>query len=116
MRALVESLRAGQRAIALIEVANEGERQPIAVLPRVELTWLYRNGAPPGSTTLLEDAIRTLPWPPAQGRGIAVIGCEHGAARAIRTLLRNTRGMDKKDCQVAAYWRRGSSGDSGEQE
>ena len=108
---MVESLSADQRAIVLIEVANAGEEQPIALPPQVELTWLHRDGAAPGSTSLLEDAIRALYWPPAEGRGVALIGCEHGAARAIRSLLRKERGMDKKDCQVAAYWRRGASGD-----
>jgi len=109
---MVESLGPGQRAIAFIEVANEGERQPIALPAQVELTWLHRDGAVPGSTSLLEDAIRALSWPPAPGRGVVLVGCEHGATRAIRGLLRKERGMDKKDCQVAAYWRRGSSGDS----
>lgn len=111
---MVESLPRDQRAIAIIEVANEGEQQPIVLPPQVELIWLHRNGAAPGSTTLLEDAIRALSWP--QGRGVVMVGCEYGAARAIRTLLRKERGMDKKNCQVAAYWRRGSSGDSVEEQ
>ena len=113
---LVESLAPDQHAIALIEIADEAERQPIAVPPQVELIWLHRDGAAPGSTRLLEDAIRALPWPPAPGRGTALVGCEHGAARAIRNLLRKERGMDKKDCQVAAYWRCGRSGDSVERD
>lgn len=113
---MVESLPRDQHAIVLIEVADVGEQQPIALPPQVELIWLHRNGAAPGSTTLLEDAIRSLPWPPAQGHGLVFAGCEHGAARAIRTLLRKERGMDTKDCQVAAYWRRGSSGDSVEEQ
>lgn len=113
---MVESLTPDQRAIAIIEIANAGERQPIALPPQVELVWLHRDGAVPGSTTLIEDAIRALPWPPSEGRGVALVGCEHRAARAIRTLLRKERGMDRKDCQVAAYWRLGSAGDSVEEQ
>ena len=48
--AILESLPAGLRAIALAEVADEGERQAVASAADVDLRWVSRDGGPPGTT------------------------------------------------------------------
>lgn len=45
------------------EVADEAERQALPEAPSVEVTWLHRDGAPAGTTTLLADAVRAMPSP-----------------------------------------------------
>lgn len=112
---IAESLPAGCRVHALIEVADAAEEQPILSRADLRLSWLHREGAPAGSTDLLERALHAMDWP-AQGRGHVLAGCEHRAARAIRALLAGERGMAKKDVHVAAYWRLGRGGDTADEE
>ncbi|TSJ61346.1 siderophore-interacting protein [Starkeya sp. 3C] len=112
---IAEGLPAGRRVIALVEVADMAEEQPIASHTDLQLRWLHRDGAPAGTTDLLERALRAMEWP-VGGRGHVTVGCEHRAARAIRSWLRAERGMAKQDAQVAAYWRLGRSGDTAVEE
>lgn len=112
---IAESLPAGCRVHAFIEVADAAEEQPILSRADLRLSWLHRHGAPAGSTDLLERALRAMDWP-AEGSGHVLAGCEHRAARAIRAFLAGERGMAKKDVHVAAYWRRGRSGENAAEE
>lgn len=106
---IAESLPAEARATILIEVADIGEQQPIVAAASVDLRWLQRDGAEPGTTDLLERAIRTLHWPSASAPYV-LVGCEQRAARAIRSHIRKERGLARDRHLVAAYWRRGHAG------
>ncbi|MCK0197158.1 siderophore-interacting protein [Ancylobacter sp. 6x-1] len=108
----LETLPAGTPAFVFIEVADDAERQEIAAAASSRIAWLTRDGAPAGTTDLLERALRAMEWP-AHGCGHAMVGCEQGAARAIRHFLRRERGMSGRAAEVAAYWRRGVCGDAG---
>lgn len=112
---IAESLPAGCRVHAFIEVADAAEEQPILSRADLRLSWLHREGAPAGSTDLLERALRAMDWP-TEGNGHVLAGCEHRAARAIRAFLAGERGMAKKDVHVAAYWRLGRGGDTAAEE
>lgn len=108
---LIENLPKGRRVFAFIEVADQAEEQPLAGRASLSIRWLHRDGAKPGTTDLLERALRAMQWP-GEGRGHVMVGCEHAAAKAIRALLRTERGMDRRDAHIAAYWRRGRGGDN----
>ena len=108
---IAEALPATVQAVALIEVADAAEEQRLASAARFEAIWLHRNGAAPGTTRLIETALRALDWPSDLSGIYALVGCEQEAARSIRAFLHKERGMGKKDCLVAAYWRRGQPGD-----
>jgi NADPH-dependent ferric siderophore reductase len=108
---IAEALPATAQAVALIEVADAAEEQPLPSAARLETVWLHRNGAAPGTTRLIETALRGLDWPADLSGIYALVGCEQEAARSIRAFLHKERGMAKKDCLVAAYWRRGQPGD-----
>ncbi|MDR6954987.1 NADPH-dependent ferric siderophore reductase [Ancylobacter sp. 3268] len=112
---IAEGLPSGCLVHALIEVADASEEQPIVSKADLRLSWLHRNGAPAGSTDLLERALRGIQWP-TDGRGHVLAGCEHRTARAIRAFLVGARGMAKKDAHVAAYWRQGCSSDTAAEE
>ena len=95
--AILETLPAGHRAVALVEVADEQERQPVQTDADAELRWLVRGRA------ALADAVRALelPW----GRGRVWGGGESLVMRDVRDELRRRR--EVVDLHVLGYWRRG---------
>jgi NADPH-dependent ferric siderophore reductase len=105
---MVEEMSVDREALVMIEIADDAERQELSSKGAVDLRWLSRNGKPAGATTLLQDAVRGLDL--AAGSFVWV-GCEHAAAREIRRCLRKENGISRRDCLVAAYWRRGVSGE-----
>jgi NADPH-dependent ferric siderophore reductase len=103
---IAENLPSSARASIVIEVADAAEQQEIASEAAIEVTWLYRDGAPAGSTDLLPQAMRDIALPD-QGTPFVFAGCEQAAARAIRKHLRAEKQLPKDRHLVAAYWRRG---------
>ncbi|GAA3883468.1 siderophore-interacting protein [Saccharothrix violaceirubra] len=100
----LEQASEGERVFAFAEVADEAERQEIASKGDVELTWLYRDGAAPGTTTLLHDAIAA--WELPEGTGFVWIAGEANTLKPIRRLLRD-RGLHRDAMDVDGYWKRG---------
>ena len=109
---MIEEMPAGKRVVALVEIADGAERQPLESRADLDLRWLLRDGRPAGSTTLLQDAVRGV-LPELRDEPVFVFaGCEQTAARAIRAHLRGPAGLPRTAWSVAAYWRRGAAGDS----
>ena len=65
--------------------------------------WLHRDGAAPGTTTLLDDAVRAWAWP--QGRVQAFVHGESALLKTLRPYLMER--VARADISVSAYWRRG---------
>lgn len=106
---MLEHLPQRARGKVLIEIADERERQPLAFKADIEVCWLCRNGAEPGTTSLLVDAVRAVAFPNDGSSVYAWAGCEFDAFRAIRACLRGERGLKKHENLVVSYWRRGTS-------
>ncbi|MCA9860816.1 MAG: siderophore-interacting protein [Thermomicrobiales bacterium] len=102
----LEELPAGQKAIAIVEVDNPAEEQEIETKADVQLTWLHRNGAAPGTTNLLEDAIRALPKP--EGTVYTLVGGEATSLRPIRAYMKEA-GYDPALTSFSGHWKRGVS-------
>ena len=106
---ILERLPSTAKAVVRIEVADAREEQPLPSLAGTDIRWLHRNGAAPGTTALLENAVFEVDWPD-DGRSVfAWAGCEQRAFRAIRGYLRKERGLAREQHLAAAYWRRGVS-------
>lgn len=105
----LEALPASARGVALIEVADESERQAIETASGIEIRWLYRNGAEPGTTTLLIDAVRAVEMPEPGTSLFAMAGVEAETFKAIRQYWREELRLDKKDILPSTYWRRGKA-------
>jgi NADPH-dependent ferric siderophore reductase len=97
--AILETLPAGHRATALAEVSDDSERQDVETAADVDLRWLSREGRPPGTTTVLADAVAGLDLPPGSGR---VWG--GGEARAMKTVRERVREPGRQ-AQVLGYWK-----------
>jgi NADPH-dependent ferric siderophore reductase len=102
---IAEGLPASARATAFIEIADAAEEQPLVSAAQLETVWLHRNGAAPGTTRLVEAALRGAEWSDSDDVFVFV-GCEQAAARNIRSFLQKERGLAKKNCLVATYWNR----------
>ena len=106
---MLEHLPAGATGLALVEIADAAERQPLTVPDGVSLRWLHREGAAPGSTGLLTDALATLDWPAGEGSLYLWAACEHAAFREIRTAARQYLRPEIDAHLVISYWRAGVS-------
>jgi NADPH-dependent ferric siderophore reductase len=105
--AILESLPTGAVARVFAEVADETERQDLPAAPCADVTWLYRDGAPAGTTALLADAVRAMPWP--GGTPYVWGGGESRAMTAVRRYVRGDLGLAREEVSLVAYWRHASS-------
>jgi NADPH-dependent ferric siderophore reductase len=92
--------------IALVEVADPAEEQPLPAPLGLGVRWLHRNGTAPGESSLLVDAVAALD--PFEGPDVfAWVGAESAAVRAIRADLRGRWGLGRAQHHAIGYWRRG---------
>jgi NADPH-dependent ferric siderophore reductase len=107
--AILEQLPAGWRAQVVAEVASEEERQALRSSLDIDVVWCHRDGAAPGTTTLLADGVRTLPSlgpnPYVWGGG------ESHAMTAVRRYVRDELGLAREAVSLTAYWRHRNSPD-----
>ena len=104
---ILESLPAGAVAKVFAEVADVAEHQLLPSSPSFEVTWLHRGDAPAGTTTLLADAVRSMPWP--GGTPYVWGGGESRAMTAVRKYVRGEIGLPREAVSLVAYWRHASS-------
>lgn len=101
----LETLPATARGLAFVEIADAAEEQPLDYQAQIQLTWLHRNGATPGRTTLLEDAVRQIEWPDTPV--FAWVAAEASATAAVRTYLRHERGLARNQIDAIPFWKAG---------
>jgi NADPH-dependent ferric siderophore reductase len=94
------------RGVALVEVADASEEQPLPAPEGVAVRWLHRDGAPPGEGTLLPDAVAALERPDGEDL-FAWVAAESAAVRAVRADLRGRWGLGRAQHHAIGYWRRG---------
>jgi NADPH-dependent ferric siderophore reductase len=101
--AILESLPAGQSAIAVAEIARDSERQTVDSAADVQLHWVRRDGRPPGTTTLLLDTIKRLALPDMRGQAWG--GGEGLAMRDLRRHLTAEHPALADSMVVRGYWK-----------
>lgn len=99
---LLENLAADAAGMALVEIPDEAEIQPLSSPPGIEVEWLLR---PPGASSRLARRFADLPPPPADA--LVWAGAEAGIARPLREIGRAGWNVAPARCQVLNYWRRG---------
>ncbi|NUV99208.1 SIP domain-containing protein [Streptomyces sp. CAI 127] len=95
---------AGTRARVFIEVGEESHRQELPTEADATVTWLTRDGAPAGSTDLLERAVRSMEWLP--GEVYVWAAGEAVSLKGIRRHLSAERGVPRERTRITGYWRR----------
>jgi NADPH-dependent ferric siderophore reductase len=110
---ILERLPESARGVVLVEVAGSEEEQALHMPASMQVRWLHRGSAAPGTTTLLREAIEVIAWP-TDGRSVfAWVGAETASAQRIRTYLRKVRRLDKSEHMAVAYWQRDPGGADG---
>ena len=104
----LEEARPGARVLALIEVADAHEQRHLPTAANATIRWLHRDGAPAGTSTLLDQAIEDLTLPP--GDTHAWLAGEIETVRRLRTHLIERKRLPRDRIRAAGYWRLGEAG------
>ena len=105
--ASLATLPEGSRATAFIEVHGPADELPLRTGAELEVHWLHRGAAAPGTTNLLDEAVRAWPWP--EGRVQAFVHGESALLKSVRPYVVEERDVARADLSVSAYWRLGST-------
>ncbi|MER6529873.1 siderophore-interacting protein [Streptomyces sp. NPDC001508] len=102
--AVLESLPAGLRVRAWLEVPHAGDVQDVRTEAEADITWLVQDE---GSPTAV-DALRAARLPAAQRPYVWIAG-ESGRVKELRRHFVGERGFDRRRVTFVGYWRRGLS-------
>ncbi|WP_405908435.1 MULTISPECIES: siderophore-interacting protein [unclassified Streptomyces] len=100
--AILESLPAGTRARAWLEVEHTEDIQDLVIAADADITWLVRNDGSP----MAVDAVRAAQLPPAERPYVWIAG-ESGQVKELRRHLVREREIDRRRITFVGYWRRG---------
>ena len=103
--AAIEAAPDGSRVRAVIEVDSPAERQSFSSKADVDITWLYRDGAPAGDVTRLVEAVKSAPW--LDGSPQVFVHGESGVMAGLRRWLLNDREVRPDMLSISGYWRTG---------
>lgn len=99
----LEEMPAGKPAIAVLEVLNAEEEQPIETEADLQLVWVHRQGADGEISDLLANAISQLTFP--SGKVFAWAAGEASSIKAVRRHLVE-RGIPLQRMRMTGYWKR----------
>ena len=99
---IAAELPAAGRALAIVEVIEPADRQPLDSVAELEVTWLSGSGHGL-SPSALPQAVSSIALP--SGPGYVWFAGEAGAARAVRRHLRSELGWPAERYTAIGYWR-----------
>ena len=103
--AALEAMPRNAVGVALIEVNDAADHLEIDAPEGITVTWLHRNGVEAGTTTMLADAIRDVPW--RDGRVQVFAHGERNEMKALRPYFTTERGLERDQLSFSAYWAHG---------
>lgn len=107
--AALEAMEDHARGAAIIEVRDGGEEMELKAPQGVEVRWLHRGGIFSPDNARLVKHLQDFEFP---GGDVQVfIHGEREQMKAIRRLLVNERGFERRGMSLSAYWALGSQED-----
>nr|WP_245248164.1 siderophore-interacting protein [Tianweitania sediminis] len=103
----LEELRPGNRAQAVVVVADPDEEQPLTSPADCRVTWVHRPASQAGDATAVIDVVRALLLTPDT---FIFVGAEASVAKALRHHLLE-RGHPRAWIKAAGYWVKGAPGE-----
>ncbi|GLB69522.1 siderophore-interacting protein [Arthrobacter mangrovi] len=108
--AAIDALPPSAAGHVFLEVDSPADVQELGTPHGVEVHWLYRQGRPAGTTSLLRDAVAELDWP--AGDVDAFVHGERGAVKELRDVLFKDHGLHRKQVSISGYWAYGRAEDA----
>lgn len=106
---ILESLPREAAGHAFVEVDTRADELPLQCPLSMMIHWLHRNGAAPGTTTLLADAVSSIQWPQNREEAFFWGGCEHSAFSAIYRHLRKDIRLPRERFVFYSHWHKSLS-------
>lgn len=107
--AALEALPREAVGAVVLEVDSEADHVALDAPTGVEVTWLHRDGAAPGTTSLLADGLRAVPW--REGSVHVFAHGEREAMKSLRDYLFGERGLERSQVSLSGYWAYGRTED-----
>lgn len=107
--AALEAMPADAVGHALIEVATADDEWELTAPTGVEVIWLHRGGPFTPQTSLLEQAVKDLPW--RAGRPQLFVHGEREIMKPLRMYFTDERHVPRTDMSLSAYWAYGRAED-----
>lgn len=96
--------------VVFIEINGPDEEQQFDSPADVEVTWVHREGAQPGTTTALEEAVRAfVTGGVPEGESFVFAAGEANGLKGIRRFLLNEAGFDREWTSFSGHWKYGIS-------
>lgn len=108
----LEALPSDAQGVAIVEVIDQTDIQPLATPAGIELIWIV-NPESGKHVHKLAERVRQLPWP--EGRVNVWAACEFNGMRALRQYFREERKVQRADLYISSYWKHGSNEDQHKQ-
>lgn len=112
--AALESMDPDAHGTALIEVRDAQEQLPLKAPENVSVVWLHRGGDFSPQSTRLVEYLQDLQIP--AGDVQVFIHGEREQMKAVRRLLVQDRGMERRGLSLSAYWALGRYEDQFQEE
>ncbi|MFF3334688.1 siderophore-interacting protein [Streptomyces sp. NPDC002888] len=104
--AILESLPAGQRVRAWLEVHDAGDIQDLPTEADAEVTWLIQDETRGEGSPMALAALREARLPHAERPYVWIAG-ESGCVKQLRRHFVGERGVDRRRVTFVGYWRQG---------
>ncbi|AYY15313.1 siderophore-interacting protein [Actinobacteria bacterium YIM 96077] len=101
----LEAMPDGVPVHVIIEVADAAEELPLPTKADATITWLHRDGAPPGDPSRLIEAVKADPWLP--GTAQVFVHGEAGLVKGLRRYFLDEREVPRELLSLSGYWRAG---------
>lgn len=107
---ILEVLPPQAKALVIAEVDGPADEIALTSRAALDIRYLHRLGAEPGTLGLLPQALREIDWDALGPDPFVWAGCEFSDFKQIRRYLRAERRMARDRHMAVAYWRRGQAG------
>jgi NADPH-dependent ferric siderophore reductase len=101
---MIAALPVGTTAVAVIEVTDADDEQPVPASGPVDVRWLYRHETPAGESQLLDRAVASIEIPDVDRH--AYLFAESRVVRRLRDDL-GSRGLQPHEISAKGYWNLG---------
>jgi NADPH-dependent ferric siderophore reductase len=101
---MIGALPVGTPAVAVIEVTDADDEQPISTTGLIDVRWVHRLVTPPGESELLHGAVAAIEIPDADRHAYLF-----GESRCVRRLRDDLggRGLQPHEISAKGYWNLG---------